>query len=167
MLMITSYRVEAISILGREVMQPRGLIGLGKDSIEYSQDEIVEIMEAMADTSNYPIMVHCTQGKDRTGLVIMLLLLLVETPLDAISTDYLASEMELLPERESRLAELNEIGLSEQFVRCPPKFVEEVSQYINETYGGMEGYLSSIGVNKTTQGKVIENLLLHQCTQQD
>lgn len=159
--MITSYRVEAISILGREVMQPRGLIGLGKDSIDYSKDEICWIMEVMADTSNYPIMVHCTQGKDRTGLVIMLLLLLVDTPLDAISTDYLASERELLPGRESRLVEVNEIGLSEQFLCCPPNFVDEVSHYINETYGCIEGYFSSIGVSKTTQERVIENLLLN------
>lgn len=160
--MITSYRVEAISILGREVMQPRGLIGLGKDSIGYAKTEICEIIEVIADTSNYPIMIHCTQGKDRTGLVIMLLLLLLGTPLDAISTDYLASERELLPERESRLAEINEIGLSEQFVGCPTNFVDEVSHYINESYGNLEGYLRSIGVSKRTQEKVIENLLLYR-----
>lgn len=143
-------------------MQPRGLIGLGKDSIDYAKAEICEIMEVMADTSNYPIMIHCTQGKDRTGLVIMLLLLLLDTPLDAISTDYLASEGELLAERESRLAEVNKIGLSEHFAGCPPNFIAEVSHYINETYGSLEGYISSIGVSKTTQEKVIKNLLLYK-----
>lgn len=163
--MITSYRVEAISILGREVMQPRGLIGLGKDTIDYSKNEICEIMEVMADISNYPIIIHCTQGKDRTGLVIILLLLLLGTPLDAISTDYLASERELLPERVSRLAEINQIGLSENFADCPPDFVDEISNYINETYGSMEGYIVSIGVSKSIQEKVIENLLLYR--QQD
>lgn len=160
--MITSYRVEAIRILGREVMQPRGLIGLGKDTIDYAKDEIREIMEVMADTSNYPIIIHCTQGKDRTGLIIILLLLLLYTPLDAISSDYLASERELLPERVSRLAEINEIGLSENFADCPPNFVDEVSHYINDVYGSVEGYISSIGVSKTTQEKVIENLLLYR-----
>lgn len=160
--MICSYRVEAISILGREVMQPRGLIGLGKDTIDYAKHEICEIMEVMADTSNYPIIIHCTQGKDRTGLVIILLLLLLDTSLDAISTDYLASERELLPERGSRLAEINEIGLSEHFADCPSNFVDEVSHYINEAYGSIEGYLSSIGVSKTTQEKVIENLLMYR-----
>lgn len=159
--MIASYRVEAISILGREVMQPRGLIGLGKDTIDYAKHEFYEIMEVMADSMNYPIIIHCTQGKDRTGIVIIVLLLLLDTPLDAISADYLASERELLPERASRLAEINEIGLGENFANCPPKFVEEVSRYINEAYDSIEGYMSSIGVSKTTQEKVIENLLLH------
>lgn len=160
--MITRYRVEAISILGREVMQPRGLIGLGKDTIDHAKHEFFEIMEVMADTSNYPIIIHCTQGKDRTGLVIILILLLLDTPLDAISTDYLASERELLPERVSRLAEINEIGLSENFADCPPTFVDEVSDYINEAYGSIEGYIGSIGVSKTTQGKVIKNLLFYR-----
>lgn len=160
--MIASYRVEAISILGREVMQPRGLIGLGKDTIDYAKHEICEIMEVMADKMNYPIIIHCTQGKDRTGLVIIVLLLLLDTPLDAISSDYLASERELLPERVSRLAEINEIGLSDNFADCPPNFVDEVSHYINEAYGSMEGYISSIGVSKTTQEKVKENLLLYR-----
>lgn len=160
--MIASYRVEAISILGREVMQPRGLIGLGKDTIDYAKHEICEIMEVMADNMNYPIIIHCTQGKDRTGLVIIVLLLLLDTPLDAISSDYLASERELLPERVSRLAEIKEIGLSENFADCPPNFVDEVSHYINDEYGSVQRYISSIGVGETTQEKVIENLLLYR-----
>lgn len=159
--MIASYRIEAISILGREVMQPRGLIGLGKDTIDYAKNEFCEIMEVMADSTNYPIIIHCTQGKDRTGLVIIVLLLLLDTPLDAISSDYMASERELLPERGSRLAEINEIGLSENFADCPPNFVDELSRHINEAYGSIEVYMSSIGVSKTTKDKVIENLLLY------
>ncbi len=35
--------MEAISILGREVMQPRGLIGLGYDSIDHCGIEIAEV----------------------------------------------------------------------------------------------------------------------------
>jgi hypothetical protein len=38
--MLFGYRMEAISILGREVMKPRGLIGLGYDTIDYCGPEI-------------------------------------------------------------------------------------------------------------------------------
>lgn len=41
--MAAGYRMEAISILGREVMQPRGLIGLGYDSIDHCGPEIAEV----------------------------------------------------------------------------------------------------------------------------
>lgn len=157
--MVMGYRTEAISILGREVMQPRGLIGLGKDSIDHAQDEIREVLRVMADSRNYPVMIHCTQGKDRTGLSVMLLLLLLGTPLNAISADYLASERELLPEKESRMLEISEIGLGEDFAGCPPDFVAQVSDHINETYGSLQAYLKHIGVDKSVQNKIVENML--------
>lgn len=75
-----SRRNEAISILGRQVMQPRGLIGLGQDSLDVCGPEIAQSMRAFANTANTPILVHCTQGKDRTGLVVLLLCLLVLSP---------------------------------------------------------------------------------------
>lgn len=45
-LMLFGYRVKAISILGREVMQPRGLIGLGHDSIDFCGPEIAQVSTA-------------------------------------------------------------------------------------------------------------------------
>lgn len=161
-MMIMGYRTEAISILGREVMQPRGLIGLGKDSLDHSRDEIRQMLEVMAESKNYPLMIHCTQGKDRTGLSITLLLLLLNTPLQAISADYLASERELLPEMESKMVEISEVGLSEDFAGCPATFVAELSDHINENYSSLQGYLELIGVDRMMQEKIVENLLNRQ-----
>jgi hypothetical protein len=42
-LMAFGYRMEAISILGKNVMQPRGLIGLGHDSLDNCGPEIAEV----------------------------------------------------------------------------------------------------------------------------
>lgn len=61
------YREEAIGIFGREVMQPRGLVRLGMDTLEYSTGEIGKVFDILADEANYPIMVHCTQGKTGRG----------------------------------------------------------------------------------------------------
>lgn len=41
--MLFGYRMEAISILGREVMNPRGLIGLGYDTIDYCGTELATV----------------------------------------------------------------------------------------------------------------------------
>src|ERR1700694_5331129 len=128
--MLLGYRMKAISILGREVMQPRGLIGLARDSIDFCGPEISQVSNATACTcdfctinvqafrefassARYPILIHCTQGKDRTGLLVALVLLLLEVPLESITYDYCLSESELLPEKESRLREIEEIGLTE------------------------------------------------------
>lgn len=82
-------RAEAISILGKEVIQPQGLVGQAKDTIDSSGHELKEVFEILADSGCYPVFFHCTSGKDRTGLVTLLLLLLLEIPLDAISVDYM------------------------------------------------------------------------------
>ena len=114
----------------------------------------------MAESCNYPIMVHCTQGKDRTGLIIMLVLLLLHANIDAVSKDYLLSEPELVPEKAERLKEIRSIGLSEDFAGCPADFVEEVSRHIQTQYGGVQEYLSSIGVRDQMQQRIRGSLLV-------
>jgi len=153
-LMAVGRRMEAISILGREVMQPRGLIGLGYDSMDHCGPEIAEALRAYTDLENYGILAHCTQGKDRTGLVIALILFLLDIPISAISFDYIASEEELLPERESRLKEIRSIGLTEDFAGCPKDWIEKMQEHLNDKYGGIEKYCESTGFGKMEQEKL-------------
>jgi protein-tyrosine phosphatase len=42
-LYIFGFRMKAISIMGREVMQPRGLVGLASDTLDHSGVEIKEV----------------------------------------------------------------------------------------------------------------------------
>ena len=158
-LMALGYRMEAIAILGREVMAPRGLTGLGKDSLDHCTSELRAILFVLAESSNYPILIHCTQGKDRTGLVVILLLLLLNVPLGAIGADYRASENELESERETRMEEIRRIGLDEEFAACPAGFVHEIAKHLEDVYGGVKDYLKRIGVDERTQDKVKENML--------
>lgn len=147
-LVAAGYRIEAIGILGREVMAPRGLIGLGKDSLDYSRGEIYRVFSVLADKDCGPVLVHCTQGKDRTGLVVILLLLLWEVPVKAIKADYVASENELEPEKEERIKEIMRIGLGDEFAGCPTGFVEEMEAYLLSKYGGATRYLDTCGVHE-------------------
>lgn len=45
-------------------------------------------MRVFAKDSSYPTLVHCAHGKDRTGVIIMLLLLVCDAPHEAIVQDY-------------------------------------------------------------------------------
>ena len=156
--MAFGYRMEAISIIGTNVMLPRGLIGLGYDTLDYCQPELANALNLLSHQSTYPTLVHCTQGKDRTGMVNALLLFLLDVPLEAISYDYTMSEKELLPMREKMLAEIHEIGLSNEFAGCPKDWIYRMDRYIYEKYGGIKAYLEYIGIGKDTQMKIIEIL---------
>ncbi|KFY89044.1 hypothetical protein V500_05977 [Pseudogymnoascus sp. VKM F-4518 (FW-2643)] len=158
-LMLFGYRMEAISILGREVMNPRGLIGLGYDTIDYCGAELAIALGEFASSPRYPILVHCTQGKDRTGLIICLLLLLLDVPVDAVTYDYTLSEAGLLSEREERMVEIREIGLTEEFASAPREWIVKMHEYLGEKYGGTREYLEAIGVDEGMQARITEALL--------
>ena len=115
-------------------------------------------MRAYTNLDNYGILVHCTQGKDRTGLIIALILFLLDLPIPAISNDYISSEEELLPEKESRMKEITSIGLTEDFAGCPRDWIEKMDEHLREKYGGVEKYCEGIGFSKEEQDKMREML---------
>ncbi|KAF7856931.1 hypothetical protein EAF04_009691 [Stromatinia cepivora] len=157
-LMGLGYRLEAIGIIGRQVLQPRGLIGLSYDTIHHCGPELALLLRTYCSPSNYPILAHCTQGKDRTGLTIALVLFILEIPIEAISHDYLMSEEKLLPERKSRLKEIHEIGLSDDFAGCPADFVEKTYEYLENSYGSVENYLTTIGFTEDERTALVREL---------
>lgn len=157
-LMALGYRNEGISVLGKNVMQPRGLIGLGIDTLDNSVQEIRQIFDILAYPENYPILVHCTQGKDRTGLTILLVLFLLHIDKQYVSADYIMSEKELESEMEERMKEISSIGLDEEFARCPPDFVDQIWVHIQEQYGGIGKYLEFASVDKEMQAAVKRRL---------
>ena len=132
------WRKEAIAVLATNVMAARGLDGLAIDSLIHSKAEIGRIFAILCDEGRYPVLVHCTQGKDRTGLVVLLVLMLCGVPLEAVEADYRLSERELAPEREEKVREVGSIGLPEVFADCPLEWTGVVWRFVEEECGGVE-----------------------------
>ncbi|CAI6341487.1 unnamed protein product [Periconia digitata] len=144
-LMIFGYRLDAIKILAPH-MEEMGLVGLATESLDVCTKEVKQVFDVLADERNWPVMVHCTQGKDRTGLVVMLLLFLLKVDVAAIDKDYMISESELEAEKPARVKEIAAIGLSERFACCAPETVRSVQKHLDMKYGGVDKYLLSTGV---------------------
>jgi protein-tyrosine phosphatase len=140
-------------------MTPRGLVNLGLDTLDHSTREIKSCFDILAHADAYPVLVHCTQGKDRTGLIVLLILLLCGVGQEAAEADYVMSEKELEPERKERLEDIRKVGLDESFATCPSEFVEAVIKHLDERYGGVEKYLAKIGVGEEAQRSIREILL--------
>lgn len=98
-------------------------------------DKIKTAIEAIINEENATA-VHCFAGKDRTGIFISLLHLLVDTPLETIYADYLASEVDVKHHR-----------------------LEIVLNIINEK-GGIVPYLIDCGLQQT-QIEHLKNKLLN------
>nr|OQO25267.1 hypothetical protein B0A51_07048 [Rachicladosporium sp. CCFEE 5018] len=152
-------RTEAISILGTNVMAPSGLTGLALRTLQTSTAEIAQLFRILADESAWPVMIHCTQGKDRTGLSVLLVLMLCGVGAREIDADYMATQAELVNERAARVKEIESIGLPESFADCEVGWVGKVEAWINDEKGGIESYLADCGVSKAEMESVRRILL--------
>jgi hypothetical protein len=70
--------------------------------------------------------------------------MILQVPDEAIDYDYQLSEEGLVAERESRLAEIREIGLSEDFGSVAKDMITRVHQHLNTRFGGLDNYLDGI-----------------------
>ncbi|KAL4936561.1 hypothetical protein BDV06DRAFT_233317 [Aspergillus oleicola] len=166
--MAAGYRQDAVRIVGENVMKPAGLTGLAMDTLEASTAEIKSVFDILSSSeSNTPqsgVLIHCTQGKDRTGLIILLSLLLTSAvDKDAIARDYVLSEKELenepAEEKEERMREIRALGLDEEYARCPKDFTQRVTGFLGERHGGVRGYLDYVGVEESTVESVRRRFL--------
>jgi predicted nucleotidyltransferase/protein tyrosine phosphatase len=98
-------------------------------------DKIKNAMEAIINEQNGSVAIHCFAGKDRTGIVISMLHLLSDSPIEAINADYLASEIDV------NLYRLN-----------------IVLDIIKEK-GGIEPYLINCGLSENQISKLKQKLL--------
>lgn len=105
------------------------------------------------------MVVHCTHGKDRTGLIICLILMLLGLDWKIIEKDYFLSDVELEANKEKRRREMAEKGLGAEFVGCHAGFIPGVVEQI-ESEGGIEEWLKSIiGMRSAELERIKRNLL--------
>ena len=95
-----------------------------------------------------PAVVNCTAGKDRTGLIVALVLGLAGVPEETIVADYALSGACLSGGfSDDVLRRAKEQGLSyELLTQCDPDFMRETLEYLRRRYGGIESYARGIGL---------------------
>ncbi|MEE8400390.1 MAG: tyrosine-protein phosphatase [Desulfobacterales bacterium] len=121
---------------------------------------IAEIIGTLADEKDHASVFHCGAGKDRTGLVAALLLGVVGVPHETIAADYALTGLYLAdPNRdhenpdpmfipESEKAKIDDGGqpLPVYMFSCLPETMRRALAFLDENYGGVEGYVRKIGV---------------------
>jgi hypothetical protein len=97
-----------------------------------------------------PVLVHCAAGKDRTGVVIALTLMLVGIDRAAIVADYVRTN-DAMPHVIARLA-ATRVEAVQRFAEVPPELLtapayamEEFLDVVDEHLGGASGWFLSNG----------------------
>lgn len=114
-------RKQAAYTISRNVLAKMGVKKMYKEFAIHCQAEVLEALMVFTKPENYPIEIHCTQGKDRTGIVSALVLYIAGVPKDLIITDYAKTQKGLAPIYESMVEDVKRAGLSEDFAQAPPQ----------------------------------------------
>ena len=120
------------------------------DTLERNGPELAAAIGVVADARPGGIVVHCVGGKDRTALVVALLLRLAGVPVAAIADDYALSAEYLAPRHESWLAQASNDTERERYRRIaatPAAAMSSVLAELDRAHGGAAGYLRSAGTS--------------------
>ena len=136
-------------------------------SNKFSQNSIRQIINLIAATTEGSVLYHCSEGKDRTGLVTVILLYILGVDLETIRQDYLYSNLMLNDYRKVRDEQFKRAGENDKF-RANMRILGSVANAyfdtslitINENYGGIDSYIvKQLGIDEQMQEKIRENYL--------
>ena len=113
-------------------------------TLDHGGTQVAAIMRAIADAPDGGVIVHCNVGKDRTGVVVALLLALAGVPTETIVDDYAVSAGYLRPLYEERLA----AGLQERHDdwQSEPETMRTLLAHLETVHGGAHQYLLTAGL---------------------
>lgn len=169
-----SDRVVWLSIFREEwrqedlIAELNGLYGLGPSPrrylhyLEIGGDRLARAFELFAEEPRYPFLVHCTAGKDRTGVLIgMIMDVLGADPAD-IAYEYGLSDASI----DRLLAYLRASGRqlegTEEEIRArlstPPERMAGFIELLHKEHGGAEAFFRKQGVSEATIDRVRELL---------
>ncbi|TPX55799.1 hypothetical protein PhCBS80983_g05008 [Powellomyces hirtus] len=153
-LMASHQKPRVIELVGAEVINPAGLKGLNEAFIKYCGPEITHALRLMSVPSHYPLLVHCTQGKDRTGLVIALALHCAGASMELIVRDYARTQRGLERQRDIMVEEMRKTGLDPVFSDAPPEVIRHAFEFLDKEYGGPSKYLILHGFDERHQRRL-------------
>lgn len=132
------------------------------DFLERYRARFGEAFAAIADAPDGAVLVHCMGGKDRTGLVVALLLRLAGASHAVIGRDYALSGPNLAPSRESWLPTIEDETKRrrhEKLGETPAHAMTHVVERIEADYGDVASYLRAAGLEDAQIERLRERLL--------
>ena len=134
--------------------------------LEFGPTAWLRLFGILANEDNLPVVLHCTAGKDRTGVSTAFLLSVLGVSREVIEADYLLTNLDT--ERQADFIEKN-IGYPEEYNRetmiaaagVPKDAMKDFLDGVESKWGSVLGYLEKIGITKKQIG-VIQNKFLEE-----
>jgi protein-tyrosine phosphatase len=130
---------------------PEDLTTLYEHMVDACGPVLAQAVAHVATASAHPVLVHCSAGKDRTGVVVALVLSLLGVADEVIAEDYHLTSAYLAEEFTQAVAQLQaSTGLGQrlngQALACPPELILATLERMRASHGSVEGYLLAHGL---------------------
>lgn len=119
-------------------------------------EALTRAVRLIAASGPGPVLVHCTAGKDRTGLVVALSLAAVGVSERDVIADYAVSETMLAGDWADRMVEAfkaydlpDGFDVDEMVCASPAALMRETLAYITENHGGVRDFLLNHGMTES------------------
>lgn len=134
------------------------------EALERRSEVFAAAVRVLAVADHLPALVHCSAGKDRTGILVALVLEVLGTPREVVVQDYAQTGI-FRPNRVAAYAELlDQAGIAPDKVRAlfetPAPAMETALTHLDEQYGGAAGYLRQAGGLDSTELDALRDNLL-------
>ena len=147
-----------------EVMLLRGYVDV---AVDHNAAIFGALLTRMAEPDALPLLLHCSAGKDRTGIGVALLLRLLGVAEPLVVADYSLSNRyvaEIAASLEPELAPLRRLGVSPARVRpflvADPAIMTATLGHIEQTYGSVAAYVTGpAGVPRNVVVRLRERFL--------
>jgi protein-tyrosine phosphatase len=132
--------------------------------LEFGPTSWLRLFEILANEDSLPVVLHCTAGKDRTGVSTAFLLSILGVSRDVIEADYLLTNLDT--ERQADFIE-STVGYPEGYGRermiaaagVPEDALKDFLDGVESKWGSAIGYLEEIGVTQEQMNAIRNNFL--------
>tara|TARA_B110000240_G_scaffold184003_1_gene218218 strand:- start:83 stop:700 length:618 start_codon:yes stop_codon:yes gene_type:complete len=132
--------------------------------LEFGPTSWLKLFEILANEDSLPVVLHCTAGKDRTGVSTAFLLSILGVSRDLIEADYLLTNLDTA--RQADFIE-STVGYPEGYDRksmiaaagVPEEALKDFLDGVEAKWGSAVGYLKEIGVTQEQMDAVRNNFL--------
>jgi protein tyrosine/serine phosphatase len=131
-------------------------------TVDHCQVNVAAVLRAIAQAGPGGIVIHCQSGRDRTAIVVALLLALAGVRAEVIAADYFASQGELWPRWEAQVAAA---GGDEEAAGLHLRPLLDAGtmltllMHLDERYGGAAGYMATIGITEAERAALRARLI--------
>jgi protein-tyrosine phosphatase len=126
--------------------------------LDHYQEPLRAVLCTIADRADTGVLVHCSAGKDRTGVVMALLMDFAGVPEDQIVADYMITKERLAPIverlRHFALSAGLDMARHEQMLNILPEYMQGMLDHLHRQYGSAAAFFNQIGLTAEQRNKL-------------